>query len=357
MEENSTIIKRYSSCVVMVIYVALIFGGTVAAQDWTEFGSEEIIRAGTEEIVVPGYSVPSYTDWNNDGVPDLIAGQGSGTESAKVRIYLNYGEAGAPVFSNYFYAKSNSSDLLVAGSGCLGIFPRLADWNGDGRKDLLAGIGGGAVRIYLNTGTNSEPFFDGGSALKAGLPGYKVDINTGSRPTPSVTDWNNDGKKDIIMGNYDGKVYIFINEGTDTEPDFRQEMLARVGTEVLTVPSGRSSPSVCDLNRDGKKDLICGNTNGELLYYENTNTDSAAVFREYAVLTSNGEPIDLPGTPRTRPQACDWTGDYITDIVTGAGDGKIHVYPGIPEPVIHLMTAGIFLIFRQLIRIITNRQE
>ena len=39
-------------------------------------GPEEILKAGGQEIVVPGYSVPSFEDWNNDGREDLIVGEG-----------------------------------------------------------------------------------------------------------------------------------------------------------------------------------------------------------------------------------------------------------------------------------------
>jgi len=36
------------------------------------FGPEEIIKANGGDIKVPGYSVPSFVDWNNDGLRDLV---------------------------------------------------------------------------------------------------------------------------------------------------------------------------------------------------------------------------------------------------------------------------------------------
>ena len=40
--------------------------------------------------------------------------------------------------------------------------PTAADWNNDGKKDLLVGEGtGGQIRLYLNQGTDLNPVFNG----------------------------------------------------------------------------------------------------------------------------------------------------------------------------------------------------
>ena len=65
---------------------------------------------------------------------------------------------------------SNFSDL--AGNwlefGSFGS-PEFADWNNDGKKDLLVGfmktgpsIGGGYMNVFINSGTDSEPKFTTG---------------------------------------------------------------------------------------------------------------------------------------------------------------------------------------------------
>ena len=47
--------------------------------------------------------------------------------------------------------------------------PNLADWDGDGKTDLLVGqFGGGKLRVYLNRGTNAEPRFKGFTYVQAG---------------------------------------------------------------------------------------------------------------------------------------------------------------------------------------------
>ncbi len=81
------------------------------------FGVEELVRAGGVPIDVPGYSVPSLVHWDDDGLKDLVVGEGSGSYVGKVRVYLNVGTAAAPEFSTYLLAQSGGSDLTVPGSG------------------------------------------------------------------------------------------------------------------------------------------------------------------------------------------------------------------------------------------------
>jgi hypothetical protein len=107
---------------------------------------------------------------------------------------------------------------------------------------------------------------------------------------------------------------------------------AETDGSYLFVPSSRSSPDVLDLDGDGKKDLLTGNTNGQLLLYINTGTDSDPFFSGYSLVESDGVAIDLPGTPRSRPFVCDWTSDGYLDVLVGAADGKVHLYQGVPEP-------------------------
>lgn len=315
--------------VLMLLVVCIPIGANngFAGDVLLNLGSEELVEANGVDITVGTYSVPSLVDWNNDGLEDLIVGTGGG----KVCVYLNVGTESAPQFSSYFYAQSNGSDLYCSPAGCLGCFPRVVYWDADACKDLLAGHGNGTIKIFLNVGTDENPTFDGGTLLQVGQPGSKTNIVVGTRATPCVVDWNNDGKKDLVVGALDGKIHIFINEGTDTAPDFRVEAFAQENSSTLVVPSSRSSPDILDLDGDGNKDLLTGNTNGELLFYTNVATDAAPAFSGYVRVNSNGVPIDLAGTPRSRPFVCDWTQDGYPDVLIGAGDGKVHLYQSIPQ--------------------------
>lgn len=61
---------------------------------------------------------------------------------------------------------AGSVPIDVAGGHATPVFH---DWDGDGRKDLLVGqFEGGRLRLYRNVGTKGAPRFDGFEFVEAG---------------------------------------------------------------------------------------------------------------------------------------------------------------------------------------------
>jgi hypothetical protein len=156
-------------------------------------------------------------------------------------------------------------------------------------------------------------------------------IDVGQRTTPVVVDWDNDGRRDIIVGAKDGLMRLFRNTGTDAAWEFESEELILDGGVNMVAPSFRSSPHVEDLDGDGAKDLLVGNTDGQILIYFNTGADAAPVFNGYTAVESDGSAIDLPFDLRSRPFVCDWNDDGINDLLVGYGDGLVRLYPGMED--------------------------
>ena len=72
---------------------------------------------------------------------------------------------GAPNFSPGRYIRAG--DVPIAGNNAFSA-PAVADWNGDGRKDLLLGVFyEGNIWLYLNQGTDDDPVFIEGTLLEA----------------------------------------------------------------------------------------------------------------------------------------------------------------------------------------------
>jgi len=326
---------RASPCLVLLAFLVLS-PATFAAEGLIHLGPEEIILANRMEIKVPGYSSPSFEDWNNDGLKDLIVGEGGSGALGMIRVYLNVGTELEPAFGDFFYVQSNGKDLTFTPEGCMGAHPRVVQWDADGRKDLLVGLADGTIRVFLNIASDNEPAFDGGTTVKVGSGGLAT-LDVGSRATPAFVDWNGDGTLDLVAGGLDGAIHVYENAGGAVPPRFHSSpvggMLVQERDYNLMVPSARSSPAVFDVDGDGTKDLLTGNTNGQILFYKNMGTNSLPAFAGYTFVQSAGKPIQLGGL-RTRPAVCHWTGakDGYWDLLVGYGDGKIRLYRGLPRP-------------------------
>ena len=52
---------------------------------------------------------------------------------------------------------------------------------------------------------------------------------------PAVTDWNEDGRKDLVVGNINGNIWLFLNQGTDLNPVFNGgSRIESNGTAIVT---------------------------------------------------------------------------------------------------------------------------
>jgi hypothetical protein len=311
-----------------------LYGGTGGNTSFQlqVFDIEQNVQAGGADLAVDSYSVPALADWNNDGAPDLVVGEKTAAGQGKVRVYLNTGSAASPVLDTYFYAQSDGADLVVPASGCLGAFPAVHDWDGDSRKDLIVGMADGRVQLFLNVNSDADPQFGPATFLQVGPAGAKQDINVGSRATLDIVDWNNDGRYDLVMGAMDGKLRLYLNEADSGAADFQGEIVVQGDSGDLVVPSGRSSVRVADLDGDGRKDLVVGNTDGRVLFSANVGSDADPAFAGWQSVLADGVPIDLPGTPRSRPFVGDFNDDQFVDLLVGAEDGLVRLYLGQPNP-------------------------
>ena len=56
---------------------------------------------------------------------------------------------------------------------------------------------------------------------------------------PVVTDWNNDGKKDLIVGQFDhAKIRLYLNYGTDSKPVFKDYSFLKAGQDDISLTYG-----------------------------------------------------------------------------------------------------------------------
>ncbi len=199
------------------------------------------------------------------------------------------------------------------------------DWNNDGLNDLLVGDAAGFVHIFLNTTDNINPEMDGGTLIQRG----GVDLDIGARAAPVVIDWNEDGLKDILVGSFDGWIFILINEGTDAAPVFNSSSVLQMGGTDFDAGT-RAAPRIFDWDGDGLKDVLTGEVEGFVYFLQNVGTNAAPVFdTAEKLLLIDDDPLRYPDdaeTPRSRLFVTNWDNEGPMDIVLGGKDGRLMLF-------------------------------
>lgn len=317
-----------------ILCCAVLSGASALSAAPPAFEAEVLVQCGAGPLQAAGYSVPAWHDWTGDGLPDLVVGEGGGAwPESHICLFPNTGGPGAPVFASAQWLTAGGLPIVCPGAGCLGAFPRVVDWDGDPARDLLVGLADGRVTLYHNAGAPGAPELEAGVTVMTGPAGGEVPLDVGERATADLADWNADGLPDLVSGGLDGRVHVFLNQGTSAAPDYPARSFAQAGGTDLLVPSGRSSPIFHDFDGDGRPDLLCGNTEGQLLYSANVGAPGAPAFSPWEPVLCGGQPFNLTGTLRTRPTLGDWNADGLPDLLVGYGDGRVHLCLGRLEPV------------------------
>lgn len=149
-------------------------------------------------IHVGSGSAAFAVDWDGNGTIDLLVGNVLG----EVYFIPNEGSGKELAFGTPRRIEVNGQPLKVNGDAA----PVAADWDGDGRLDLLVGAEDGSVVWFRNVGTRTRPRLEAARTLIPKSPlGWKDDDarrpnDWGLRVKFCVVDWNGDGRLDILLG-------------------------------------------------------------------------------------------------------------------------------------------------------------
>ena len=127
----------------------------------------------------------------------------------------------------------------------------IADWDNDGLQDLLIGHKTTVV-LYKNEGTKADPHFH--TPVKITIP----EGNFPDRPSPYVIDWDKDGKKDLLVSNEKADLFFYKNIGTNNTPQLSKADTLKLNGDGYDT-SRRNRINITDWNNDGLKDIILGN--------------------------------------------------------------------------------------------------
>lgn len=269
----------------------VIFANIVALSN---DGTVDNNHMAAQDIAFPSYDVPVnleifpcayYVHVDNDGKRDLICGANNTTLAnnfQSVWYYRNTGTDAAPIF-DFQQVNLFQDRMIERGEGA---YPVLFDHNGDGLMDLLVsnygyyaagGLYLSKVALYLNTGSATAPEFELATDDFEGLSTSGI----GQAIHPAFTDLDNDGDKDMYIGELQGKLYYFKNVGTPGTPDFQYVPVpATVLNDLgVAIDVGQfSKPFFHDMDGDGKTDMLVGERNGNINYYRNTGTLTAPLW-------------------------------------------------------------------------------
>ena len=198
-------------------------------------------------------SVPCLFDYDGDGDLDLLVGNFNG----RVILIPNRGFPTDPRFDG-----AKRRPLMAAGKviqvpmGDAG--PVMADWDGDGLVDLLVGAADGSVGWYRNTGKKGAPEFAAGVALlPATALSWENPVPLGGAPSGPgwrakicVTDWNGDGRLDLLVGD------VWYERGPEPflQDDQRERLveLRAKKAELIRALAGKSDdePQVQEMRKE-----------------------------------------------------------------------------------------------------------
>ena len=251
----------------------------------------------------------SVADWNGDRRPDLVVVQHEATTTGRTEVYILDGTPRIPG------AASSFQRVLLQTATPLGLSPTgtttytLADWNGDGRLDLVAvqksGTASGRTEVRVLDGATSFQTFLLQTVTMLGP--------TDARHDMSVADANGDDVPDLIVvyksDTASGKTEVQVLDGASA---FQRELQHTV--TGLGMVDARHDLSVADWNGDGRLDLVdvqkSGTKSGKT---EIRVLDGAAGFARdlrKTTATALGQTDD-----RSDLSVADWNGDGRLDLI------------------------------------------
>ena len=196
------------------------------------------------------------------------------------------------------------------------------DWNSDGLRDIVSGDRDGYFNVFIETGSGLEAHYK-----MLFLNGDTIDVGYNSQP--AVTDWDLDGKKDLLLGTETGYIQLYLNQATDTWPMFQTYSNIQAGGSDIYL--NRVNPYVVDLDLDGKRDLVCGANDGYVRFYRNIGSDTnPTLAAEELLYTTGGTPIQPSGTyvAGSRCGFGDWNNDGALDFLISGYEGYVELYLG-----------------------------
>ena len=231
------------------------------------------------DFVTTGHNIARVVDFDLDGDGDMVVGVLSGAYGTEYLDNLYYFQNNG-TGENWDF-EMITSRLLPGLDFISGTHPTLTTNCNSNAVEIWIGTDSDSANInwngsiyYLNNnGSAAEPALVG--------DGVKWFTQIGNNLVPAFFNFNNDGGEELFVGEFNGKLYkidqyqdypFFCIFG-DPEADFLNIDL-----------SGRATPSFGDIDQDDDDDLAVGDKNGVIHIYWNQGSADSAVFDSMSYL-------------------------------------------------------------------------
>ena len=268
---------------------------------------------------------PTAIDWDNDGDQDLIVGD----EDGRVALVENVSTIGNPIpeFKQPVYFQQEAETLKF---GALAT-PFAYDWDQDGDEDIVCGNTAGNIAVFANLDGKGTRWSAPSLIEADGKPFRILAGPNGSIQGPaeakwgystlSISDWDADGRDDIIVNGIWPKLTLLRN----TPSGFTEQALPFWSEETPPAfywwqtkaenlqSQWRTTPFATDFDEDGLLDLVILDQEGYLTCQSRARQETRIFIDE------DNQAI------RLAKQTAGRSGRYKIDVVDWDGDGRTDI--------------------------------
>ncbi|WP_291724376.1 FG-GAP-like repeat-containing protein [Bernardetia sp.] len=258
-------------------------------------------------------SAPTFVDYDGDGDFDVVTGDGfsafGATTSGAIYLFTNTGTNTNPIWTGPTVNPNGLGGNNINPSyGVLS--PEFVDIDADGDLDAFIGTEYDGTLYFENVGSATAPNYNLVGTNQFGILDRE-------NATPDFADIDGDGDFDLFIGNFPGNTSFFRNDGTATAPNF---VFVSDNPGGIVDVGSYAAPTLADLDGDGDLDMMIGDTGGGFNYFENTGSSTAPNFGAQQVNPFGLSAVADDATPDF--QDIDNDGDL--DMITGSDESQVY---------------------------------